>query len=435
MSLPDFYALLTHAGESSYANAMASLEKWKFTHMAVGDGTGVGAQGTPVPDKNSVDLVSQRDQFALNQLYKHPSAPGQVIAEIIIPADVGDWWIREIGLKNSDGQLLVVANCPPSFKPKLESGAGKSQVVRIVFKVTDPDSVELITDPSTVIATREFVEDCLIEVTEALATEQQARMLADSQLSNALAAESQTRQINDTQLSQQINNGLATKLDKDDPSVTNAREWTATTVSQAEAEAGKATTPRKWTALRILQAILAALKWENIQDKPDQATRWPTWAEVTSKPATMPPSAHSHAWSEVTGKPSTFTPAAHTHAWGDLSGVPAQATRWPTWGEVSGKPATMPPSAHTHTTGTKANNGYMKLDNGMIIQWGKVYITTNGTRFNFPTAFPSICTSLVTMGMDDAAGGELMNPKTVDRSGFLANASFTANYYYIAIGY
>lgn len=70
--------------------------------------------------------------------------------------------------------------------------------------------------------------------------------------------------------------------------------------------------------------------WSQITGAPVQTTRWPSWAEVTGKPGTMPPSAHSHPWSQLTG-------------------IPAYATRWPAWGEVTGKPATMPPSAHTHT--------------------------------------------------------------------------------------
>lgn len=48
---------------------------------------------------------------------------------------------------------------------------------------------------------------------------------------------------------------LATKLDVNDLSVTNAREWTASEVSQAEAEAGTATIARKWTAQHVRQAI------------------------------------------------------------------------------------------------------------------------------------------------------------------------------------
>lgn len=42
-----------------------------------------------------------------------------------------------------------------------------------------------------------------------------------------------------------------------DPGMTNAREWTAATVGQAEAEAGTATTRRAWTAQRVAQAIAA----------------------------------------------------------------------------------------------------------------------------------------------------------------------------------
>lgn len=49
----------------------------------------------------------------------------------------------------------------------------------------------------------------------------------------------------------------AVKLNANDASVTNAREWTATTVSQTEAETGAATTRRAWTAQRVWQAIAA----------------------------------------------------------------------------------------------------------------------------------------------------------------------------------
>jgi hypothetical protein len=47
--------------------------------------------------------------------------------------------------------------------------------------------------------------------------------------------------------------GIATN----DSRLTDAREWTASTVTQAEAEAGTATTRRAWTAQRVFQAIAA----------------------------------------------------------------------------------------------------------------------------------------------------------------------------------
>lgn len=55
------------------------------------------------------------------------------------------------------------------------------------------------------------------------------------------------------------------KVAASDPRLTDAREWTASTVAQAEAEAGTATTRRAFTAQRIRQAILAW--WAGSADK------------------------------------------------------------------------------------------------------------------------------------------------------------------------
>lgn len=44
----------------------------------------------------------------------------------------------------------------------------------------------------------------------------------------------------------------------DDARLSNAREWVAETVSQAEAEAGTSTTRRAWTAQRVFQALRGA---------------------------------------------------------------------------------------------------------------------------------------------------------------------------------
>ena len=50
---------------------------------------------------------------------------------------------------------------------------------------------------------------------------------------------------------------LSGKASNADPRFTDAREWTATTISQAEAEAGTAITRRVFTAQRVRQAIVA----------------------------------------------------------------------------------------------------------------------------------------------------------------------------------
>lgn len=50
----------------------------------------------------------------------------------------------------------------------------------------------------------------------------------------------------------------------------------------------------------------------------------------------------------VTDALNTKAALSHTHPWSQVTSKPAQATRWPTFTEVTGKPATYAPSSHTH---------------------------------------------------------------------------------------
>lgn len=66
-----------------------------------------------------------------------------------------------------------------------------------------------------------------------------------------------------------------------------------------------------------------------------------TWATLRGKPASFPPSSHTHPWSDITGKPTQFATD-----WSLIANVPASFPS--TWATVSGKPSTFTPSAHTH---------------------------------------------------------------------------------------
>ena len=55
---------------------------------------------------------------------------------------------------------------------------------------------------------------------------------------------------------------LAGKVADGDARLSDARDWTATEISQPEAETGEATTARKWSSLRVRQAIAAW--WEGV---------------------------------------------------------------------------------------------------------------------------------------------------------------------------
>lgn len=156
-----FYAILTNVGAAKQANADALGIAWKITEMAVGDGNpgNVENPALPQPSANWTALLNEWRRAPLNQLKVDDKDSSIIVAEQIIPADIGGRWIREIGLYDADGDLVAVANCAPTYKPLLSQGSGRTQVVRMNLIVSSASNVQLKIDPSVVLATREWVTE------------------------------------------------------------------------------------------------------------------------------------------------------------------------------------------------------------------------------------------------------------------------------------
>ncbi|HHL8340364.1 TPA: phage tail protein [Escherichia coli] len=155
-----YYAVLTNVGAAKLANATALGVQVEITQMAVGDGNGA----LPTPNQAQTALVHELRRAPLNTLSIDPNNANQIIAEQVIPEDVGGWWIREIGLFDKDGDMIAVANCAETYKPQLQEGSGRVQVVRMILIVSSTAAVTLKIDPSVVLATRQYVDDQIIQV-------------------------------------------------------------------------------------------------------------------------------------------------------------------------------------------------------------------------------------------------------------------------------
>lgn len=155
-----YYAVLTNVGAAKLANATALGAQVEITQMAVGDGNGA----LPTPNPAQTALVHELRRAPLNTLSIDPNNANQIIAEQVIPEDVGGWWIREIGLFDKDGDMIAIANCAETYKPQLQEGSGRVQIVRMILIVSNTAAVTLKIDPSVVLATRQYVDDQIIQV-------------------------------------------------------------------------------------------------------------------------------------------------------------------------------------------------------------------------------------------------------------------------------
>lgn len=155
--MSNFGAILTNAGAAKLANAIALGIPLKLTQMAVADGN-----GQPVaPDPAMTAIPGEKRRAPINTLFADPLAASQLVAEQIIPEDVGGWWIRCVGLYDDSNTLIAIANVPDTYKPLLTSGAGRTQIIRMVLIVSDTSAVELKIDPTVVLASRKYVDDVM----------------------------------------------------------------------------------------------------------------------------------------------------------------------------------------------------------------------------------------------------------------------------------
>src|SRR5690606_19870274 len=171
----------------------------------------------------------------LNALYPSPTDPGVLIAELVLPPDVGGWWIRETALRDEDGDLIAVAAPAPSYKPLIAQGSGRTQTIRMHVVVGNTANIQLRIDPSIVLATRAQVE----------AGDAEARAYAEQ-----LAAQGKDY-------------------------AENLVAQAATEATQAEAEAGEDGT-RKMTPRRVFQALRSDLGRATIHN-----AAWPVGAYYT----------------------------------------------------------------------------------------------------------------------------------------------------------
>ncbi|EMC3008461.1 tail fiber protein, partial [Escherichia coli] len=155
-----FRTVITTAGAAKLAAATApGGRKVNITTMAVGDGGGK----LPVPDAGQTGLIHEVWRHTLNKISQDKRNSNYIIAELVIPPEVGGFWMRELGLYDDAGTLIAVANMAESYKPALAEGSGRSQTCRMVIIVSSVASVALTIDTTTVMATQDYVDDKIAE--------------------------------------------------------------------------------------------------------------------------------------------------------------------------------------------------------------------------------------------------------------------------------
>ena len=141
------------------ASAAVNGKPVNFSKMAVGD----GQREKPSLRAEDASLMNEVYRATLNRLVIADSDANVIRAEMIIPSQIGGFWIREAALYDDEGVCLAVASLPPSYKPQLAEGAGRLHSVNLWIAVSNTANVELKADPSVILATVEEVNKAKAE--------------------------------------------------------------------------------------------------------------------------------------------------------------------------------------------------------------------------------------------------------------------------------
>ena len=133
----EFFSMLTFRGLEKQANALTDGTQISLKTIALGD-----AEYNPVG--HEIGLQHEVYRTHLARVAKDTLDPNKVIIEAIVNGNVGGFWIREVGIFDSDGELFAIGKYPATYKPIIEEGAVKDLCVRMVLKFSNASNISLI---------------------------------------------------------------------------------------------------------------------------------------------------------------------------------------------------------------------------------------------------------------------------------------------------
>ena len=145
-----YYSIMTEIGLKKIADLALSDKKLNFFDMVYGDGNG----HETIPLKSQTALVNQVGSVKPRLVSINPTARNIIEVSAVIPADVGGFILREIGIKDEVGDLIAVGNMPPTPKAILEEGICSELELIMQIAVSNSENVKIEINPNIISATK-----------------------------------------------------------------------------------------------------------------------------------------------------------------------------------------------------------------------------------------------------------------------------------------
>lgn len=149
-----FYSLLTKIGKAKIANSIGFGTKINFTKMKVGDGGGDYYE----PTEEQTDLKNTVWEGNINHVEIDKDNPSWIHIELMIPATVGGFTIREYGAFDDENNLIGICKCAETYKPVITDGSTKELLLDLILCVVNTANIQLKIDPTIIFAKKSDLE-------------------------------------------------------------------------------------------------------------------------------------------------------------------------------------------------------------------------------------------------------------------------------------
>lgn len=145
---------LTIKGQHKKALAETNNRSLNITTFQVGDGN--GAYYEPTESQTALKNTKYTGTFIAgtqSQIIANSSATNEVLYKCFIPADVGGFTIRELGLFDKEGDLILICKLPAQDKFALASGLYQPLTFTPKIIYTNPTTSAVLTPTSQIVPT------------------------------------------------------------------------------------------------------------------------------------------------------------------------------------------------------------------------------------------------------------------------------------------
>lgn len=153
--MENFYTLITSIGKAKLSNASLLGENVNLTEIVLGDGNGSYYE----INEDQTSLRNEVYRGNINSIKQDENNANWVVVESIIPSEVGGFTIREAGVIDDQGNLIVIAKYPETFKPVVDQGSSKDLKIKMIIETTNINSLEMKIDPNIIIATKSQIDE------------------------------------------------------------------------------------------------------------------------------------------------------------------------------------------------------------------------------------------------------------------------------------